>query len=251
MRVELLLQARRITIRCIALWKDFRSTGQTDLPLLNSLFTVLTVRPSTPINKTWLKSTLRIVLDRHDRSFGSPFAEGFLFAGASAAEAEMQQEARDIIQQRKAWKAFHSQEGCEQDFVQGPHLYYNGTIWQIMRIHDDTSGSFLTALTLYNQVHPKRVGNSSFGKKGRFWQNQCYFPDLEISWYPLTTRLWASLFPHELQGRTCGRCKGLRFAVFFFFLLFSLHVWCLEATLWAITDLSLFTYKNLARLDAP
>lgn len=84
------------------------------------------------------------MLDNHDH-FGSLFAEGFLFAGASAAEAGMQQEARDIIQQPKAWKAFDSQEGCEQNFVQGPHLYYNGTIWQIVRIHGDTSGSFLTA----------------------------------------------------------------------------------------------------------
>lgn len=57
----------------------------------------------------------------------------------------MQQEARDIIQQPKAWKTFDSQEGCEQNFVQGPHLYYNGTIWQIVRIHGDSSGSFLTA----------------------------------------------------------------------------------------------------------
>lgn len=89
-----------------------------------------------------------------------------------------------------------------------PHLYYNGTLWQTMHIHDNTSGSFLTALPLYNQVHPKRVGNSSFCKKGRFSQNRCYLPDLDIA-----TRLWASPFPHELQGRTCGRCKGLRFAV--------------------------------------
>lgn len=76
--------------------------------------------PGTPISKTWLESTLKIV--------GSPFAERFLFAGASAAEAEMQHEARDIIQQRKAWKAFHSQEGSKQDFVQGSHLYHNGTM---------------------------------------------------------------------------------------------------------------------------
>lgn len=112
------------------------------------------MQPGTPISKTWLESTLQIVLDSHD-PFGSPFAEGFLFTGASAAEAEMQQEARDIIQQRKAWKAFHAQEGCEQDFTQGPHLYYNDTIWQILRIHEDTAGSFLTALAPHDQVQPK------------------------------------------------------------------------------------------------
>ena len=38
-----------------------------------------------------------------------------------------------------------------------------------------------------------------------------------------------------------------RNGVFFFFL----HVLCLYATLWVMTDLSAFTYKNLARLDAP
>ncbi len=42
--------------------------------------------------------------------------------------------------------------------------------------------------------------------------------------------------------------------VFFFFFFFFLHVLCLYATLWVMTDLSLFTYKkkkNLARLEAP
>lgn len=34
------------------------------------------------------------------------------------------------------------------------------------------------------------------------------------------------------------------------FFFFFLHVLCLYATLWVITDLSLSTYKNLARLDA-
>lgn len=111
------------------------------------------MQPGTTISKTGLESTLQIVLDSHD-PFGSPFAGGFLFTGASAAEAE-QQEARDTIQQRKAWKAFHAQEGCEQDFAQGLHLYYNDTTWLIMRIHDDTAGSFLTTLTPHDQVHPK------------------------------------------------------------------------------------------------
>lgn len=68
------------------------------------------MQPGTPISKTWLESTLHTVLDSHD-PFGSPFAEGFLFAGASAAEAGMQRVAGDVIQQRKAWKAFHAQEG--------------------------------------------------------------------------------------------------------------------------------------------
>lgn len=139
MRVELLRQARRKTKRFVALPSE--KTGIPGLPVKTYGCLVHSDRPTFDdlavycfdgaakfTSKTWLESTLRIVLDSHDPSFASPFAEGFLFAGASAAEAEMQQEARDIIQQRKAWRAFHSQEGCEQDFVQGPHLYYNGIV---------------------------------------------------------------------------------------------------------------------------
>ena len=42
---------------------------------------------------------------------------------------------------------------------------------------------------------------------------------------------------------------GCMFRVFFF-LSFFLHVYCLYATLWVMTDLSIFTYKNPAWLAA-
>lgn len=124
-----------------------------DLRPITSLFTVLTVPPDTPISRAWLESTLQIVLES-DHPLESPFTEGLLFTGASASEVEMQQEARDIIQQRNAWKAFLAQEVPEQDFAQGPHLYYNETVWQILRIHDDTAGSFVTALAPCDQAQP-------------------------------------------------------------------------------------------------
>ena len=37
----------------------------------------------------------------------------------------------------------------------------------------------------------------------------------------------------------------------YFFSFFFLHVLCLYATLWVMTDLNVLTYKNLARLGAP
>lgn len=73
-----------------------------------------------------------------------------------------------------------------------------------MRIHEDTSGSFLTALTPMVNL-ARTVASDKIGA--------LYLLGLEISCYPLHTRLWASLFPLELQGRTCGRCKGLRVAL--------------------------------------
>ena len=86
-----------------------------DLRLTGSLFTVLT---DTPISRTWLEPTLQIVPEI-DHPLESSLPEGLLFTGASASEVEMQKEARDIVQQRNAWKSFLAQEGPEQDFAQG------------------------------------------------------------------------------------------------------------------------------------
>ena len=112
------------------------------------------VQPDTPITRAWLESILHFVLESN-RPLESPFTEGFLFTGASASDVEMQQEARDMIQQRNVWKVFLAQEGPEQDFAQGPHLYYNRTVWLTLRIHSDIAESFVTALAPRDQAQPK------------------------------------------------------------------------------------------------
>lgn len=90
-----------------------------------------------------------------DNPLDSPFTEGFLFRRAAASRLEIQQEARDLIKKRNAWKVSLTLENSEQDFADGPHLYYNETIWQILRIYDDTAGSFITALAPYDQRYSR------------------------------------------------------------------------------------------------
>ncbi len=124
------------------------------LNLTTSLFTVLKVQMAASLSRSWLESALRMVLESDD-PFDSPFTAGFLFTGASVAKIQLLQDARSILQQRNAWNLFHAQEGLEQQFARVPHLYHNDTIWRLLRLHNDTAGSFLTALAPQNHAQSK------------------------------------------------------------------------------------------------
>lgn len=49
---------------------------------------------------------------------------------------------------------FFCQQKIERDIAQGPHLYYNGAVWQVLRIYDDNAGSFMTALAPHGLTQP-------------------------------------------------------------------------------------------------
>ena len=40
---------------------------------------------------------------------------------------------------------FSRQQDIDRDIAQGPHLYYNGAIWQLLRMYDDNAASFMPA----------------------------------------------------------------------------------------------------------
>ena len=73
------------------------------------------------------------------------FKEGSLFTGATAFEVELQQKAQEALQQPNRWTMFSRQQDIDQDIAQGPHLYYNGAIWQLLRMYDDNAASFMPA----------------------------------------------------------------------------------------------------------
>ena len=82
------------------------------------------------------------------------FTDGLLFTGVTASEVEFQKEAQDALQQRHRWTMFSRQQEFERDNAQGPHLYYDGAIWQVLRIYDDYTGSFMAALAPYSLTRP-------------------------------------------------------------------------------------------------
>ena len=62
------------------------------------------------------------------------FTDGFLFTGATAFEVEFQQKAKEALQQPNRWTMFSRQQDIDRDIAQGPHFYYNGAIWQLLRM---------------------------------------------------------------------------------------------------------------------
>ena len=81
-----------------------------------------------------------------DSALDSSFTDGLIFTGASSHEIEFQKETLQALRQRDRWTMFPSQQESRRDIAQGPYLYHDGAIWQVLRIHDDTVGSFMTAI---------------------------------------------------------------------------------------------------------
>lgn len=90
----------------------------------------------------------------NDSPLNSSFTDGLLFTRATAFEVEFQKEAQEALQQRNRWTMFSCQLKIERDIAQGPHMYYDGAIWQVLRIYDDNAGSFMTALAPHGLTQP-------------------------------------------------------------------------------------------------
>ena len=81
----------------------------------------------------------------NDSPLDLSFTDGFLFTGATAFEVESQQKAQEALQQPNRWTVFSHQQNVDRGIAQGPHLYYNGAIWQLLRMYDDNAASFMPA----------------------------------------------------------------------------------------------------------
>lgn len=89
-----------------------------------------------------------------DSPLDSPFTDGLLFNGVPASEVQFQKEAWDALQGRSRWSMFFRQRTFDHNIAQGLHMKYNGAIWQVLRIYDDNTGSFMAALAPHGLTKP-------------------------------------------------------------------------------------------------
>ena len=112
-----------------------------------ALLTVLIVEPGAPISEDWIQSSLRVLLE-DESPLDSAFAKTLLIIGVKPTDIHVEQQAWQLLQQKGNERVFVPGSDPEHDYEQGRHIYHNASMWQAFKLHDDTTGAFMTAVAL-------------------------------------------------------------------------------------------------------
>jgi hypothetical protein len=120
----------------------------TDPPSSSSLATILSLPQDLhgEVTKEWLSDAIEHCA-QHDDLWNPKFMQGVVFNIQSSRNISISSAAEAWLEEHDTeWVHFHTADDGHPALRQGPHLFLDGNSREVMRLYEDTYGTFMFAL---------------------------------------------------------------------------------------------------------